>query len=127
MTALELLAASIVSWGDLKDFLERVSGISRDTLHVIAGPCAQLLFAALLRTSLKSFKPWFVVLAFALANEWYDLQVETWPSFAMQIGEGSKDVVLTMALPTVLLLTARFAPSLFFSSPTQTSGPNPEK
>ena len=31
-------------------------------------------------------------------------------TFASQLGEGAKDIMLTMALPTLLLVTARWRP-----------------
>jgi hypothetical protein len=51
-------------------------------------------------------------------NEAGDLWVEQWPEPAMQYGEGLKDIVLTMFLPTVLILVARFRPGIL-------SGHNP--
>jgi hypothetical protein len=104
-------------WGGIKAaveiFTERSLGFSHDALHVLVGACLQLLLATLLRTSVRSLKPWALVLVLELLNEVHDLRVETWPSPAMQWGESAKDVLLTMALPTVLLLAARYAPSLF--------------
>ena len=47
-----------------------------------------------------------------LFNESVDLWAELWPSRAMQLGEGAKDIVLTMLLPTVLMLALRWSPRL---------------
>jgi hypothetical protein len=73
-----------------------------DTLHVMGGIILQLILAALLRTSLASKWPWLIVLGLELANEAYDLWLERWPSFLMQLGEGARDLIGTMLLPTLL-------------------------
>lgn len=76
----------------------------------MGGVVLQLMAAALLRTSLASKWPWLTVLVMELANEVYDLQVERWPSFGMQLGEGVRDVVGTMLLPALLWWIARAQP-----------------
>ena len=96
----------------VETFTEHSLGFSHDALHVLVGACLQLLVAAILRTSIRSLAPWAIVLLLELLNEWHDLYAETWPTPEMQYGESAKDVLLTMALPTVLLLTARYAPGL---------------
>lgn len=94
-------------------FVEHSLGFSHDALHVLVGPCIQLLAGALLRRSIRNLGPWLVVLVLELANEWHDLTVEHWPNPALQWGESAKDVLLTMALPTLLMILARYAPGLF--------------
>ena len=101
-----------LDWAALKVFLTHASGISHDAMHVIAGVAAQLLIAALLRRSLASPWPWLVVLLAELANEWNDLRVERWPEVAMQFGEIAKDIGLTMLLPSLLLIAARWFPQV---------------
>ena len=73
---------------------------------------AQLVLAALLRKSLASPWPWALVLLATLANEWNDLYVERWSEQAMQYGEIAKDIALTMLLPSLLLIAARWCPRL---------------
>lgn len=84
-----------------------------DALHVIAGVAVQLLVAAVLRMSVGSWRPWLAVLGLELLNEAADLLVERWPHPGMQVGEAANDLVLTMALPTALMLAGRYRPSLF--------------
>ena len=103
----------MTEWYELKQFLEHASGFSMDALHVIAGVAVQLAAAALLRSSVARWAPWLILLALELLNEAADLYVEQWPQRGMQLGEGVKDVLLTMALPTLLLLAARLRPALF--------------
>ena len=57
------------------------------------------------------------LLAAILWNEAVDLWVERWPDPGMQYGEGAKDVLLTMALPTILIWAARWRPDLFRGAP----------
>jgi diacylglycerol kinase len=107
---------NIIGWYQVKLFVEHASGISMDALHILVGFILFLLAARLLKTSVASPLPWLVLLMLELLNEAYDLHVELWPNLASQLGEGAKDILLTMALPTVLGLLARWRPVLF--SPT---------
>jgi hypothetical protein len=53
------------------------------------------------------------VLLATVANEWFDLAYEIWPSREEQWGETRKDLISTMILPSLLLLLSRFAPRIF--------------
>jgi hypothetical protein len=99
-------------WFELKELVRHSTGWPMDTLHVMGGVILQLAAAALLRTSLASRGPWLLVLLLELANEAYDLWLERWPSLGMQLGEGARDLVGTMILPTVLWWAARRHPRL---------------
>lgn len=107
-----LLAGVEQSWHDAKSFIEHMIGFSHDALHVLIGPPIQLAAVALLRTTVRDIRPVAILLFLELLNEWHDLRVEEWPDAGMQWGEGAKDVLLTMALPVLILLVARFAPRL---------------
>ena len=100
-------------WFHTKMFIEHASVISSDAMHVLAGVLIQLLGALLFRRSVASWWPWSGVLALTLLNEFIDLWMEQWPDLAVQYGESAKDILLTMALPTLLLAAARFRPQLF--------------
>lgn len=110
-------------WFHIKLLLTQFSGLSRDALHVLLGVGAQIAVAALPRMSLARIWPWLAVFGGALANEYYDLAHEAWPDPAQQRMESVKDVIVTMAIPTVLLLAARYAPRLFIgrTRPTPSS------
>ena len=99
-------------WNQFKLFLERSSAISMDALHLMAGFLIFVLAAVLLKRSLASPLPWLCVLALELCNEAYDLYAELWPSRASQLGEGAKDILLTMTIPTCWMLLARWKPHL---------------
>lgn len=98
------------TWQEWKHFLERSFAFSNDALHVIAGTLLIVAAAFLLRKSLSSWWPWLVVATAALINEFIDLWVEHWPDPEIQYGEGLKDLLLTMLLPTVLLVVSRVFP-----------------
>ena len=103
-----------LGWFDLKMLLEKSIAFDSDGLHVLAGVALQLIVAALLGSSVARWRPWLVVLGLALANEAVDLWVEQWPDaeLSAQWGESVKDLLLTLALPTLLLVVARCWPTL---------------
>jgi hypothetical protein len=104
---------NLIGWYQVKLFIEHASGISMDALHILVGFVLFLLAALLLRTGVASLRPWLALLVLELLNEGYDLRVEIWPNLGSQLGEGAKDILLTMALPTLLALLARSRLSLF--------------
>lgn len=111
-----------VVWTDTKLFLEQVVAFSQDSLHVIASVLIQLVAALLLRRSISSWWPWLVVFAAAAINESADLWIDQWPEPAVQYGEGVRDLLLTMLLPTLLLITSRIFPSLYRSTRSPVRG-----
>lgn len=86
--------------------------VSNDSLHLIAGVVLHLIAAFILRVSLRNFGPWLLVLGLALINELNDLHVGTQSLGTAQFGEGGKDIILIMLLPTLLLIVARKRPNL---------------
>lgn len=104
-------------WYEAKMFIEHASVISSDALHVLVGTLVWLTSAIVLRKTLKSWLPWLVVFALTLLNEAIDLWVEHWPHPGEQYGETTKDVLLTIALPTLLLCAVRLQPKLFGPAP----------
>jgi hypothetical protein len=101
-----------MDWVELKDVVAASTGLHRDALHVYAAVLIQLAVAALARRSLAALLPWLVVLLFQLANELLDFWAEGGPILAWRVEEAARDSVNTMALPTLLLIVARLAPSL---------------
>lgn len=99
-------------WYQFKLFIEYASGISMDALHVLSGFIFFILAALLLRRSVANVLPWLAVLVLELGNEAHDLTIERWPDIGQQLGESAKDILLTMALPTLLMLIARWKPGL---------------
>lgn len=99
-------------WFTIKMWIESSISFSPKALHPIVGVVLQLAFAAILRTSVAKPMPWLIVLALELANEWTDLTIDVWPNRSDQIAGSMTDVMLTMILPTLLFLAARYYPSL---------------
>jgi|1186.fasta_scaffold26908_2 hypothetical protein len=109
----QALSAAISSWYQWKLFIEHSLSISHDSLHVIVGVLLWLALALVLRRPLTSWQPWAWLFAAILWNETVDLWVERWPDPGQQYGEGAKDILLTMLLPTILAWAARSRPDLF--------------
>ena len=103
---------TFLGWYQFKLFVEHASGISMDALHILVGFALFLIASVILRRSIASSLPWLAVLLLEIGNEAYDLTVERWPDIGSQLGEGAKDLMLTMALPTLLMLVARWRPEL---------------
>ena len=117
MQHLIIVAASLAwDWKSSKEFFEKSVTISSDSLHVIGGVVILLGSALLLRKPISSFLPWLVVLVLICINEAIDLQFPQWKVPAMDLGESAKDLILTMALPTLMLVFARLFPRLWSDS-----------
>ena len=106
---------TFLGWYQVKLFVEHVTGISMDALHILVGFAIFLLAARTLNRTVAHPLPWLATLMLEIGNEAYDLAVELWPDLGSQLGEGIKDVILTMALPTLVMLVARWRPALLGS------------
>lgn len=82
--------------------VQAATGLSRGALHIYAILFVQLTVAAALRRSLAHLLPWACALAVALAIQWVAVAQASWP----------RGLASTMAVPTLLLILARFAPEL---------------
>lgn len=104
-----------MDWYQVKQSVVLFTGLDMDALHVHVGIIAQIGVALLMRRSLASLWPWLILLAAALANEYYDLTYEIWPPDARerQYLESVRDVWNTMLMPTMLMLAVRWLPGLF--------------
>ena len=112
MSILRWSLVSAKDWYQVKLFLQHTSGFSMDALHVILGVVLQLAFAFLFRSSVARPLPLVSVLALELLNEASDFRVEIWPQPGMQFGESAKDIIMTMALPVLIFVVARYRPKL---------------
>lgn len=108
--------AAMSSWHQGKLFIEHSLNVSHESLHIFFGVLLWLTFGLLLRRPLTSWRPWLWVFALILWNETVDLWIERWPDPGQQYGEGAKDVLMTMAIPTIIMLAARARPDLFRAS-----------
>jgi len=107
---------------EAKLFVQHLSGFSFDELHLLIGVGIHFLAAGLLRRPLSSWRPWLVVLGISLINEANDLIIEQWPNLAVQYGEGFKDILSTMIVPSALLFATRSWPTLFMAQGNRGSG-----
>ena len=106
------MQALALDWYQVKLFVERSTGVSMDALHLVLGVMLFFTAAWVLRTTVDRWRPLLVVLAVELINEVMDFRAEIWPDFGMQAGEGARDVMLTMAVPTLIFLVARNCPQV---------------
>jgi hypothetical protein len=111
-----MLVHAMTSWHQGKLFIEHSVSFSHDALHILVGVLLWITFGLLLRRPLTSWLPWLWLFALILWNEAVDLWIEQWPQPGQQYGEGAKDLLLTMAVPTILMAAARARPDLFRSS-----------
>ena len=105
--------SAITAWHEGKLYVEHSVAVSNDALHVLVGVVVWLGLAVVLRRPLSSWLPWAGVAVLLLWNEVVDLFVEQWPDAAQQYGEGAKDLLLTLLVPTLIMLAVRCRPQLF--------------
>jgi hypothetical protein len=108
-----MITDAMTSWHQAKLFVEHSVAIAHGTLHVILGVLIWLALALLMRRPVTSWYPWLWLLAIILWNETVDLWTERWPDPGQQYGEGFKDLMLTMLVPTIIMFAARTRPDLF--------------
>ena len=109
----EWLLSGMTQWHQAKLFLEHSLSVEHDALHVLVGMFAWLIIAAISRRPLSSWRPFWWLFALILWNEAVDLWVELWPDAGKQLGEGVKDLALTILLPALLTALIRARPKMF--------------
>jgi len=108
--ALHATMGLTMEWYQLKTFIAYSLSLSMDALHILVGTLALLAICRIFRVPVSDRRPWLALLAIELINEGSDVALDLWPDLARQLGEAAKDVMLTMAVPTLLLLLARYWP-----------------
>lgn len=109
------LFAGFDSWHEAKVFVEHLTSVSHDALHLITGTCIWLFLAFALRRPITSWVPLLGTAVVVAMNELVDLWVDIWPERAMQAGEASKDVLTTILVPVMLFVALRLSPRLIAS------------
>ncbi len=107
-----MITGIMIDWHQAKLFVEHAVTINHDTLHVIVGVLFWLALALLTRRPITSWYPWLWLFAIIFWNETVDLWTEQWPDPGHQYGEGAKDLVLTMFIPTLIMFAGRARPDL---------------
>lgn len=92
----------------VKFWLVEHAGLGKDALHIYVGMAVLLLAVIVFRWPLKSWKPWLVVLAVAIAGEIWDIVDRIRDGIAIGPGGHWKDIWNTLFWPTVLTLLARY-------------------
>jgi hypothetical protein len=100
-----------MDWYQVKLAAIEATGLSRDALHILFGIGGHLLAAIVLRRALASRLPWLCVLVAEALNELWDLNYEDWPDRPMW-PESVQDLWVTMLVPTVVMIVARYFPGL---------------
>jgi len=106
------MLAVMEPWHQGKLFIEHALTIDHDALHILAGTTVWLVLIFALRHPLTAWRPWLGLLALDIWNEMVDLSLEQWPDPGWQYGEAAKDLILTMAIPTLLMFAGRLRPDL---------------
>jgi hypothetical protein len=83
------------------------TGLSKDALHIYVALALFFGSALLFRWPLKSWKPWAVVLAAALAGEAWDLRDRIVGKVPLEIAGNWHDIWNTLFWPTAIMLLAR--------------------
>jgi hypothetical protein len=112
---------AIAWWHQAKLFIEHAVALDHDALHVIVGVLLWIVLGLVVRRPLASWVPWLLLFVIILWNEAVDLWTEQWPDPGQQYGEGAKDLLITMLVPTVLLFAIRVRPDLFRPRPRRHS------
>lgn len=81
--------------------------LAKDALHIYVGLALFLGTALAFRWGVRSWKPWAVVLAIALAGEAWDLRDSLAYHTQIDLWGNWKDIWNTLFWPTAILLLAR--------------------
>ncbi len=106
MTSPTALAGLSLLWGGEKTTLSLALGITDDALHVLVGVGLLLVLALIAGRRLDDWRLWLAVLAIELVNEVVDLANTISPEATWAASR--HDVLVTMAIPTAILLLMRF-------------------
>ena len=103
------------SYSGVKFEVEQAVPFDADWLHLLIGPVIFAAAALVTRKPMSSWTPWLAVLAIAGLNELADLAVDQSPNRLGAYAENVTDFLLTIAVPTVIMIAARRFPGLIGS------------
>lgn len=107
------------SFQQYKLYLVEHLHLAKDALHIYVGLAVFLGACVLFRWNARQWKPWLLVLLVALVGEALDIRDRIGAFQRVVTWENLKDIINTVAIPTVLLLTARYTD--FFTRGPQAS------
>ena len=99
------VARAAQAWLATKASLEAAVPFSSGWLHLAVGPLIFVAAALAMRKPLSSWWPWLIVLVLGVANEIIDLALGV--SGVKEFGLSGTDLLLTLAIPTIMLALAR--------------------
>lgn len=102
-------------WRPMKNGFEESIPIAPEAIHVLVGVCIQLFAAWWMKRSIAEWRPWFVVLFLIVVNESADLFSRQWPWTHRHVMASVTDLLLTLSVPTLLLVAVRIRPDMFRS------------
>jgi hypothetical protein len=117
IAAAGLSSAIAVAWEQARPFAEHSIGFSSNSLVTIAAVLIQLLACALLRKPISSIWPWLVIFLLICGNEAVYFRSIGWSADEPQLRLRVTHFLLTLAVPTMLMLAARWWPRLLARSP----------
>jgi hypothetical protein len=109
----EWLGGALFSEDDLKLFIDRSLGFSQDAIDVVAGVAVLFAAALVLRKPVSSIWPLLIVLLLASLNASSDWWMGQGPRPDPHFRQAARDLLVTMAVPMLLMLSARWAPWLY--------------
>lgn len=119
-----------MDWIEIKEAVSDATAFSRDTLHILIGCGAHLGVVLIFRTWIGALWPVLLLTLAGLANEYGDLTSDYWTNGLRKYQwlESAKDMVLTIAIPLLLVLLSRVAPNRFRRpEPAPTPAPAPSE
>lgn len=104
------IATLATLYSDAKFGLEQRIPFDADWLHLIIGPAILAAASVVMRKPMASWDPWLVVVALGILNELIDLIEGASVAPNAAYFESATDFLLTIAIPTAILIKARFFP-----------------
>ena len=103
-------------WVFVKEAIVVWAGVDRDALTILASLLLSLGAAMVSRRPLADGVPWLMIAAFGVLDMTATVLGRT-PPLGLHLGVAVRDLLLFMAVPTVLVIVARFIPRLIVTPP----------
>lgn len=99
----------IAAWGELKQSILQLTGLSRDVLHVYAGLALTAIAGLVSRTGPANWRLLLLPALLMLAGEALDVlyYMGTQTDAADWIAESAKDALNTLLAPAIMILVAK--------------------
>lgn len=111
------LPADAPGFAAARAFLAHSFGFGPNAVHVILAVLVQLLLCALMRTPVSSLWPWIAIEMLVLARTIVTFEPAAWADHDVGYYTNLIGLALSLLLPTMLMLLARYFPRLFERRP----------